>query len=67
MPAVNRANAARHASIDWAQANSGRFIGAMIGAIGTAIQQHEQERAARGGQGTAWGAPTSSFIPDGKR
>jgi limonene 1,2-monooxygenase len=66
MPAVNRANAPRHASIDWASANSGRFIGAMVSAIGTAIQQHEQERSERGGQGTSWGTATTSFIPDGK-
>jgi limonene 1,2-monooxygenase len=66
MPAVNRANAARHASIEWAHANSGRFIGAMVGAIGTAIAQHEEERVARGGQGVAWGNAGGSFIPDGK-
>jgi len=66
MPAVNRANAPRHASIDWASANAPRFIGAMVGAIGTAIAQHEQERSERGGKGTAWGAGAGSFIPDGK-
>ena len=66
MPAVNRANAPRHASIDWASANSGRFIGAMVSAIGTAIDQHEQERQERGGQGVAWGNAAGSFIPDGK-
>jgi len=66
MPAVNRANAPRHASIDWASANAPRFIGAMVGAIGTAIAQHEQERSERGGKGTAWGTGAGSFIPDGK-
>jgi limonene 1,2-monooxygenase len=66
MPAVNRANAPRHASIDWASENAPRFIGAMVGAIGTAIQQHEQEREARGGKGIAWGDALGSFIPDGK-
>ncbi len=63
MPAVNRANAARGASLDWAHANSARFIGAMTSAIGAEIVKHEQERAARGGAGTSWGPATSSFIP----
>jgi limonene 1,2-monooxygenase len=66
MPAVNRANAPRHASIDWASANAPRFIGAMVGAIGSAIAQHEQERSERGGKGIAWGNAAGSFIPDGK-
>jgi limonene 1,2-monooxygenase len=54
MPAVNRSNRNRAASLDWAHSNSPRFIGAMMGAIGGAIAQHEAERAERGGEGTAW-------------
>jgi limonene 1,2-monooxygenase len=54
MPAVNDLNRNRGASLDWAHANSQRFIGAMLGAIGGAIQEHEAERAERGGAGTAW-------------
>ena len=54
MPAVNGSNRNRGASLDWAHSNSPRFIGAMMGAIGGAIQQHEAERAERGGGGTAW-------------
>lgn len=56
MPAVNGANRARAASLDWAQENSGTFIPAMAGAIGQAIHEHESERAERGGRGTAWGS-----------
>jgi limonene 1,2-monooxygenase len=54
MPAVNDANRARAASLDWAQDHSGTFIPAMVGAIGQAITEHESERTARGGVGTAW-------------
>ena len=53
MPAVTGANAARGESLDWAHANSQRFIGAMMGGIAKAVEDHEAERAARG-QGTAW-------------
>jgi len=53
-PAVNRANVRRAASLDWAHDNSGEFIGAMVGAIGKAIEEHESERRERGGRGTAW-------------
>ncbi len=63
LPALNRANAPRGASLDWAHANSARFIGAAGAAIGAEIQKHEQERAARGGQGTAWTTPQTAFIP----
>jgi hypothetical protein len=54
MPAVNGSNRNRGASLDWAHANSPSLIGAMMGAIGGAIEQHEAERAERGGAGTAW-------------
>ncbi|MCH2171744.1 LLM class flavin-dependent oxidoreductase [Myxococcota bacterium] len=54
MPAVNRSNANRTASLDWAHANSERFVGAMAGAIGKAIEEHESERVERDGSGTAW-------------
>jgi limonene 1,2-monooxygenase len=54
MPAVNRMNRNRGASLDWAKANSGKFIGAMFQGIGGAIQQYEDERKKRGGAGTAW-------------
>ena len=53
MPAVTGANAARGESLVWAHANSQRFIGAMIGGIAKAVEDHEAERAERG-QGTAW-------------
>ena len=53
MPAVNGANRARGESLDWAHANSQRFIGAMIGGIARAVADHEAERGERG-QGTAW-------------
>jgi len=53
MPAVTGANHARGESLDWAHANSQRFIGAMIGGIAKAVEDHEAERAERG-QGTAW-------------
>jgi limonene 1,2-monooxygenase len=53
MPAVNGANRARGESLDWAHANSQRFIGAMMGGIAKAVADHEAERAERG-QGTAW-------------
>jgi limonene 1,2-monooxygenase len=53
MPAVNGANRARGESLDWAHANSQRFIGAMMGGIAKAVEDHEAERAERG-QGTGW-------------
>jgi limonene 1,2-monooxygenase len=53
IPAVNGANRARGESLDWAHANSQRFIGAMVGGIAKAVDDHEAERAERG-KGTAW-------------
>jgi limonene 1,2-monooxygenase len=53
MPAVTGANLARGESLDWAHANSQRFIGAMMGGIAKAVEDHETERAERG-QGTTW-------------
>jgi limonene 1,2-monooxygenase len=53
MPAVNGANRARGESLDWAHANSPRFIGAMMGGIAKAVEAHESERAETG-SGTAW-------------
>jgi limonene 1,2-monooxygenase len=53
IPAVTGANLARGESLDWAHANSQRFIGAMMGGIVKAVEDHEAERAERG-QGTAW-------------
>src|SRR5688572_582259 len=53
MPAVTGANAARSESLDWAHANSQRLIGAMMGGIAKAVEDHEAERTARG-RGTAW-------------
>jgi len=65
MPAVNRMNRNRGASLDWAKANSGKFIGAMFQGIGGAIQQYEDERKKRGGAGTAWvDAPSELTEPD---
>ena len=54
VPAVNDANRNRAASLDWAHANAGTFIPAMMGGMQGAIAQHEEERAERGGAGTAW-------------
>ncbi len=65
MPAVNGMNRARGESLDWAHANSERFIGAMMGGIAKAVQDHEAERAQRG-QGTAWGLGPPSLLPDAK-
>ena len=53
MPAVTGANRARGESLDWAHANSQTFIGAMMGGIAKAVEDHEAERAERG-QGTTW-------------
>jgi len=53
MPAVTGANTARAESLDWAHANSQRFIGAMMGGIAKAVEDHDAERAERG-QGTTW-------------
>jgi limonene 1,2-monooxygenase len=53
MPAVNGANRARGESLDWAHANSQRFVGAMMGGIAKAVEDHEAERGERE-QGTAW-------------
>ena len=55
MPAINHSNRHRRASLDWAHADSQRFVGAMVGGIGKAIEEHEAERMQRGGKGTAWG------------
>ena len=53
MPAINGANQARADSLKWAHRNSERFIPAMLGGISKAVEEHEKERAERGG-GTAW-------------
>jgi limonene 1,2-monooxygenase len=58
MPAVNGANRARGDSLDWAHANSEKFMGAMLGGITKAVQDHEAERAEKG-EGTSWGGPSS--------
>jgi limonene 1,2-monooxygenase len=55
MPALHRANAGRHASLEWAGRKSDKLIGDLRGALGKAIAEHEQERERRGGQGVAWG------------
>jgi limonene 1,2-monooxygenase len=54
MPALNRANAARERSMAWATKNAGTFMPAFGVGIQQAIEDHEKERAARGGQGTQW-------------
>jgi hypothetical protein len=59
---VRGLNRNRLASIDWANRNSERLVGAIGAAIGKAIGEHERERAARGGQGVAW---TGGFAPAG--
>jgi limonene 1,2-monooxygenase len=54
IPAINGMNRNRGRSLDWARRNTGTFIPAMLGGITKAISEHEQERAERGGAGTAW-------------
>ena len=56
MPAVNGMNRGRSDSLDWAHHNSAKFIGAMMGGISKAIEDHQTERAERG-EGTVWGKP----------
>jgi limonene 1,2-monooxygenase len=51
MPEVNRANAGRHASLDWCEKHSGEVIGALRGAIQKSIREHEDERARLGQKG----------------
>jgi len=62
VPQVRGLNRNRHASIDWAHANSERLVGAIGAAIGKAIAEHERERAQRGGKGVAW---SGGFAPAG--
>ncbi len=62
MPALNRLNRGRAASLAAAHANGPRLAAAIGSGIGRAIQQHEAERAATG-RGTAW---TGSLGPPAK-
>jgi limonene 1,2-monooxygenase len=50
MPRFQGRNANREESLEWAKTNSARFIGALMGAIGSEIQKHAQEEQARGGK-----------------
>jgi limonene 1,2-monooxygenase len=54
MPAVNGMNRGRGDSLDWAHDNSSKFIGAMLGGISKAIEDHQTERSERG-EGVVWG------------
>ncbi len=47
MPAFQRANQNRTASLDWAAVNADRFMPSYIGGIQKAIKEHEAETAAR--------------------
>ncbi len=62
MPEIHRSNANRHASLEWCSQHSGQVVGALRGALGKAIQEHEDERAARGGEGVAWADRTSLLV-----
>jgi len=57
MPAVNDANQARGASLDWAHGNSERNMSAMAGGIAKAVTDYEAERAQKGA-GTSWAPAT---------
>ncbi len=54
MPALNRANSPRVRSMAWATKNAGTFMPAFGAGIQQAIEDHEKERALRGGKGTQW-------------
>ena len=54
MPAINGSNDARHRSMEWATKNAGTFMPALVGGIQKAIEEYEQERAEKGGEGTQW-------------
>ncbi len=42
MPRVNRLNANREASLEWARSNRGEFIGRAMAAVGSRIAQYAQ-------------------------
>lgn len=46
-PRFQGLNVNREASLDWAQSNSQRFIGALVGAIGQEVQKHAAHTQAR--------------------
>jgi limonene 1,2-monooxygenase len=54
MPALNDSNRLRKRSMEWATKNAATFMPAMAGGIQKAIEEYEKDRAARGGEGTAW-------------
>ena len=47
MPRFQHSNANRAASIEWAAANANRFMEAYMSGINSAIQSHEEEKAAK--------------------
>jgi len=53
MPRFQHSNANRNPSLEWAASNSGRFMEAYVGGINAAIQQHEDEKAAKAGKQSA--------------
>ncbi|MEZ4292942.1 MAG: LLM class flavin-dependent oxidoreductase [Myxococcota bacterium] len=54
MPALNDLNRNRRRSMAWATRNAATFMPALAGGIQKAIEEHERERADRGGAGTQW-------------
>jgi len=54
MPAINGSNDARNRSMEWATKNAGTFMPALVGGIQKAIDEYEQERVEKGGEGTQW-------------
>jgi len=63
MPAVNGANRNRSQSLDWCNRNSAQVIGDLVTAVGSAIEEHEEERRERG-SGVAWGDGTDLLVGD---
>jgi len=62
IPQLRDANRNREESLDWFSRNSKRVVGDLRTAIGTAIQEHEDERRERGG--VAWGDGRGLLVGD---
>ena len=67
MPEINRTNRNRHESLEWFSRNSELIVGSLRDALGKAIQDHEAERAARGGEGVAWGDARDLLVGSSER
>jgi len=50
MPRFQDLNTNRIQSLAWAKTNSAKFIGALMGAIGSEIQKHVAEQQAKKGE-----------------